>query len=58
MAYLAALVESSDDAIIGKTLEGVILTWNSGADRMYGYTAEEVVGRSISILVSAVPPGG
>jgi PAS domain S-box-containing protein len=56
VAYLAALVESSDDAIIGKTLEGVILTWNSGAERMYGYAAEEVVGRSISILVPPYRP--
>ncbi len=48
---LAAIVESSDDAIIGKTLEGVILSWNSGAERIYGYPAEEVVGRPISFLV-------
>jgi len=48
---LAAIVESSDDAIIGKTLEGVITSWNQGAQRMYGYSAEEVVGRPISILV-------
>jgi PAS domain S-box-containing protein len=50
-ARLAAIVESSDDAIIGKTLEGVITSWNHGAQRMYGYSAEEVVGRPISILV-------
>jgi PAS domain S-box-containing protein len=48
---LAAIVDSSGDAIIGKTLDGVITTWNAGAAHMYGYTAEEVVGHSISLLV-------
>jgi PAS domain S-box-containing protein len=48
---LAAIVESSDDAIIGKDLDGTIKTWNLGAQRMYGYSSEEVVGRSIAILV-------
>ncbi len=47
---LAAIVESSDDAIIGKSLDGTILTWNIGAERMYGYSATEVIGRPISIL--------
>ncbi len=51
LAYLAAIVESSDDAIIGKTLDGAILTWNSGAARMYGYSADEVKGQSISMLM-------
>lgn len=49
----AAIIESSDDAIIGKTLEGVITSWNPGATAMYGYTAEEMIGRSI---VALVPP--
>ena len=49
-AFTASIVESSDDAIIGKTLDGVILSWNAGAERMYGYTADEVVGKHISIL--------
>ncbi|HLL73915.1 MAG TPA: PAS domain S-box protein [Pyrinomonadaceae bacterium] len=49
-AHLAAIVESSDDVIIGKTLEGTIMSWNKAAERTYGYTAEEVVGRSVSIL--------
>jgi two-component system cell cycle sensor histidine kinase/response regulator CckA len=49
---LAALVESSDDAIIGKTLEGIITNWNSGAQRIYGYSAAEIVGKSISTFFS------
>ena len=47
---LAAIVESSDDAVIGKTLDGEIVTWNEGARRMYGYAAEEAIGRPISML--------
>ena len=47
---LAAIVESSDDAIIGKTREGIITSWNRGAERMYGYTAAEAVGQPITLL--------
>lgn len=47
----AAIVESSDDTIVGKTLDGIITSWNYGAEKMYGYTAKEVIGRSISMLV-------
>jgi PAS domain S-box-containing protein len=50
---LASLVEHSDDAILSKNLDGVILTWNRGAQRIYGYAAQEMVGRSISVLVPA-----
>ncbi|MGA7906179.1 MAG: PAS domain S-box protein [Candidatus Sulfotelmatobacter sp.] len=47
---LASIVDSSEDAIIGKTLDGIITSWNKGAERIYGYAAEEVVGKSISII--------
>jgi PAS domain S-box-containing protein len=48
---LAAIVESSEDAIIGQALDGTILSWNSGAAKIYGYPAEKMTGRSISLLV-------
>ena len=51
LAYSAALIQSSHDAIIGKTIDGTIVSWNPGAEYIYGYTKEEVVGKSISILV-------
>jgi PAS domain S-box-containing protein len=53
-AMLASMVETSNDAIFGKDLNGIIRSWNAAARRMYGYTAEEVVGKPVSILV---PPG-
>src|SRR5689334_2279993 len=49
--WLAALIESADDAIISKTLDGIITSWNAGAQRIFGYTAEEVVGKSVTILI-------
>ena len=49
--HLAAVVASSDDAIISKTLDGIIVSWNEGAQRIFGYTAEEVIGKSITIIL-------
>jgi PAS domain S-box-containing protein len=48
---LAAIVENSDDAIVGKTLEGTVITWNRGAERIFGYSAEEMIGSPISRLI-------
>jgi two-component system CheB/CheR fusion protein len=53
LAQLSAIVESSEDAIVGKTLDGIITTWNNGAVRLYGYAADEVVGRHASLLYPA-----
>jgi PAS domain S-box-containing protein len=49
-AFLASLVQSSDDSIIGTTLEGTILSWNDGSERLWGYSAEEIIGQHITIL--------
>ena len=55
-ARLVAIVESSEDAIISKTLEGIITSWNKGAEGIYGYSAEETVGQPISMLVPSERP--
>jgi len=47
---LAAIVNSSDDAIVGKTTDGIITTWNPAAERMYGYVAEEIIGQPVTVL--------
>jgi two-component system, cell cycle sensor histidine kinase and response regulator CckA len=52
-AYLASIVESTDDAVIGKSLEGIIQSWNPGAERLFGYRADEVVGHA---MLEFVPP--
>jgi len=48
---LAAIVETSDDAIVSKSLDGIIQTWNAGAERIFGYTAAQAVGRHISLII-------
>lgn len=50
VSFLASIVESADEAIFGKSLDGTILSWNAGAETMYGYSADEIVGRNISLL--------
>ncbi|HEU5117132.1 MAG TPA: PAS domain S-box protein, partial [Isosphaeraceae bacterium] len=49
--WLAAIVESSDDIIASKTLDGILTSWNKGAERILGYTAEEVIGKHVSIIM-------
>lgn len=56
-ARLAALVESSDDAIISRNLDGSVLSWNRGAERMYGYSSSEMIGRQMEVLEPAEKRG-
>src|ERR1700759_3861530 len=49
--WLTAIVESSDDAIISKNLKGIVISWNSGAQRVFGWTADEAIGKPITIII-------
>jgi PAS domain S-box-containing protein len=54
--YLASIVSCCSDAIIGKTLDGTVVSWNTGAEKLYGYSAPEMIGRSISVLCPQYRP--
>ncbi|MGA7114276.1 MAG: PAS domain S-box protein [Pseudolabrys sp.] len=48
---MASIVESSDDAIVSKNLDGIIANWNRGAERIFGYTSDEAIGQPITIVI-------
>ncbi len=50
-AWLAAIVQNSEDAILSKTMDGIILSWNAGAERLFGYSAEEVIGKPVTLVI-------
>ena len=54
MGQLVAIIESSDDAIYSNDLDDVIMSWNKGAEKLFGYAAEEVIGKSIMIVLSLI----
>jgi PAS domain S-box-containing protein len=49
--WLSAIIESADDAIISKSLEGIIMSWNKGAERTFGYKADEIIGKPVTVLI-------
>jgi PAS domain S-box-containing protein len=53
---MAAIVEYSHDAIIGKTLDGIITSWNPAAERLYGYSSEQIIGQSVDLLIPGDRP--
>jgi len=50
-AHLASIVDSSEDGIVGKTLDGIVISWNKGAERLFGFTAQEMIGQSITRII-------
>src|SRR5262249_11530957 len=50
-SFLSAVVESGEDAIIGKTLDGIVISWNPAAEKLYGYTAAEIIGKPVTVLI-------
>ena len=51
--WLSAIIESADDAIVSKTLQGIITSWNKGAERIFGYAGSEIIGKPVTVLIPA-----